>query len=700
MRNLLISLATTCIMLSACSEQKTVQNPFFTEWNTPFGIPPFEQIDAAHYLPAFEKGLAQHAAEIDSIANQTAEPTFKNTIDALDYSGALLEKVSGVFYNLTDAETNDSLQSIAKEISPLLSEHDDNMYMNEKLFQRVKAIYDNQDKENLSPEQKRVLDLYYKSFVRSGALLDAEKKEQLKQINKDLALLQLQFDENVLAETNDYALIIDKREDLSGLPQGVIDAAAETAKAKGLTDKWVITLHNPSWIPFLQYADNRELRKQVYQAYTHRADNGNENDNNDNINKIINLRIQKAKLLGFNTYADYVLDDKMAKNPQNVMDLLTKIWDKSNKRAKEELNDMQKIADKEGANIKIEPWDWWYYAEKVRAEKFNLNESEIKPYFQADNVRDGAFMVANKLWGITFTELPDAPVYHPEVKAFEVKDADGKHLSVLFTDYFPRASKQGGAWMNNYKNQYIKDGVESRPVICNVGNFTKPTQDTPSLLSLDEVETLFHEFGHALHGMLTQCNYPMVSGTNVSRDFVELPSQIMEHWATEPEVLKMYARHYKTGEVIPDSLITKINNAGAFNQGFITSELVAAAILDMKWHMIGENGDINPKAFEKEAMSQIGLIPEIAPRYRTPYFRHIFCNDYSAGYYSYLWAEVLDADAFDAFREKGIFNQEVAAAYRNNILKKGGSVEPMELYISFRGQAPNPDALLRNRGLN
>lgn len=700
MKHLLISLATTCIMFSACSTKPTETNPFFTEWNTPFGIPPFEKIDAAHYMPAFEAGLAQHTAEIDSIANLTSTPDFKNTIEALDFSGALLRKVSGVFFNLTDAETNDSLQSIAQEISPLLSEHDDNLYMNDKLFARVKAVYDNQDKENLTPEQKRVLDLYYKNFVRSGALLNAEQKEQLKKINKELSVLQLRFDNNVLKETNSYKLVIDKKEDLAGLPQGAIDAAAEAAKANGEEGKWVITLHNPSWIPFLQYADNRELRKQVYTAYTKRGDNGNENDNNEYINKIINLRIEKAKLLGFNTFADYVLDENMSKKPENVMALLTKIWDKANPRAKEEVKEMQAIADKEGVNIKIEPWDWWYYAEKVRAEKFNLNEEQIKPYFQVDNVRDGAFMVANKLWGITFTEIPDAPVYHPDVKAFEVKDADGKHLSVLFVDYFPRASKQGGAWMNNYRGQYIQNGKETRPVICNVGNFTKPTQDTPSLLTLDEVETLFHEFGHALHGMLTQCNYPMVSGTNVARDFVELPSQIMEHWATEPEVLKMYAKNYKTGEVIPDSLITKINNAGTFNQGFTTTELVAAAILDMKWHMQDSAQVFNPAEFEKNAMLEIGLIPEIAPRYRTPYFRHIFCNDYSAGYYSYLWAEVLDADAFDAFREKGIFNQEVAAAYRNNILKKGGSVEPMELYVSFRGQAPNPDALLRNRGLN
>lgn len=699
MKHLLISIATTCIMLSACNTKTTDENPFFSKWDTPFGIPPFQRIDASHYLTAFEVGFDQHNREIDSIAKQPVEPNFKNTIEGLEFSGHLLNNVTYVFFNLTDAETNDSLQAIAEEISPRLSEHDDNIYMNDMLFARVKVVYDNQNKENLTSEQKRVLELYYKNFVRSGALLSNEDKDKLKQVNKDLALLQLKFDSNVLAETNDYALVIEHKEDLEGLPQGVIDAAAEAAAERDLDGKWVITLHNPSWIPFLQYAKNRKLREQVYTAYIKRGDNGNENDNKAIVNKIINLRIEKAKLLGYNTFADYVLVETMANNPENVMHLLQKIWDKATPKALKEVAEMQAIADKEGENIKIEPWDWWYYAEKVRAEKFNLNEEQIKPYFQVDNVRDGAFMVANKLWGISFSEIQDAPVYHPDVKAFEVKDADGKHLSVLFVDYFPRASKQGGAWMNNYRGQYIQNGTEVRPVICNVGNFTKPTQDTPSLLTLDEVETLFHEFGHALHGMLTQCNYPMVSGTNVARDFVELPSQIMEHWATEPDVLKIYAKHYKTGEVIPDSLIAKIIKTGTFNQGFTTTELVAAAILDMKWHMLDTTQEFNPVAFEKNAMQEIGLIPEIAPRYRTSYFRHIFCNDYSAGYYSYLWAEVLDADAFDAFKEKGVFNQEVAAAYRNNILKKGGSVEPMELYVSFRGQEPNPEALLRNRGL-
>ncbi len=700
MRNLLIGIATTCIMTTACTEKKTEQNPFFTEWNTPYGIPPFEMIQITDYMPAFEAGIKQHTKEIDSIANQESAPTFKNTIEPLEYSGKLLSKVSNVFFNITSAETNDSLQTLAKDIMPMLSEHDDNMYLNEKLFQRVKTIHKNQSSENLTPEQKRVLDNYYKNFVRSGALLSAEQKEEMKEINKELSVLTLQFEENVLAEKNNFALVIENEEDLAGLPADIISAAAEDAKSRNLDGKWVITLQNPSWIPFLQYSDKRDLRETVYKAYINRANNGNKYDNNEIINKITNLRIRKANLLGFPTYADFVLDDTMAKTPDNVMALLTKLWTKAVPKAKEEVIEMQTIANTEGANIKIQPWDWWYYAEKVRKAKYDLNEEEIKPYFQVENVRDGAFMVANKLWGITFEEITDAPVYNNEVKAFKVKDSNGELLSVLLVDYFPRAGKQGGAWMSNFREQYKENGKDIRPIVVNVGNFTRPTGDKPSLLTLDEVETLFHEFGHALHGMLANSTYPSVSGTNVSRDFVELPSQIMEHWATHPEVLKMYAKHYATGDTIPDVLIEKINKAATFNQGFATTELVAAAILDMKWHTISQSQKIDPQQFESQIVEEIGLIPEIAPRYRSTYFNHIFSGGYSAGYYSYLWAEVLDADAFDAFVEKGIFNQEVAQAYRKNILEKGDSEEPMTLYLKFRGAEPNPDALLRNRGLN
>lgn len=700
MRNLLIGIATTCIMTTACTEKKTEQNPFFIEWNTPYGIPPFEMIQITDYMPAFEAGIKQHTKEIDSIANQESAPTFKNTIEPLEYSGKLLSKVSNVFFNITSAETNDSLQTLAKDIMPMLSEHDDNMYLNEKLFQRVKTIYENQGSENLTPEQKRVLDNYYKNFVRSGALLSAEQKEEMKEINKELSVLTLQFEENVLAEKNNFALVIEKEEDLAGLPADIISAAAEDAKSRNLDGKWVITLQNPSWIPFLQYSDKRDLRETVYKAYINRANNGNKYDNNEIINKITNLRIRKANLLGFPTYADFVLDDTMAKTPDNVMALLNKLWTKAVPKAKEEVVVMQTIANTEGANIKIQPWDWWYYAEKVRKAIYDLNEEEIKPYFQVENVRDGAFMVANKLWGITFEEITDAPVYNNEVKAFKVKDSNGELLSVLLVDYFPRAGKQGGAWMSNFREQYKENGKDIRPIVVNVGNFTRPTGDKPSLLTLDEVETLFHEFGHALHGMLANSTYPSVSGTNVSRDFVELPSQIMEHWATHPEVLKMYAKHYATGDTIPDVLIEKINKAATFNQGFATTELVAAAILDMKWHTISQSQKIDPQQFESQIVEEIGLIPEIAPRYRSTYFNHIFSGGYSAGYYSYLWAEVLDADAFDAFVEKGIFNQEVAQAYRKNILEKGDSEEPMTLYLKFRGAEPNPDALLRNRGLN
>ncbi|MGL4779277.1 MAG: M3 family metallopeptidase [Bacteroidales bacterium] len=700
MRNLLIGIATTCIMTTACTEKKTDQNPFFTQWNTPYGIPPFELIQIDDYMPAFDAGIKQHAAEIDSIASQDTKPTFQNTIEPLEYSGKLLSRVSNVFFNITSAETNDSLQSLARDIMPALSEHDDNMYLNEKLFKRVKTIYENQDTENLTSEQKRVLDNYYKNFVRSGALLTDAQKEEMKEINKELSVLTLQFEENVLAEKNSFALVIDKEEDLAGLPADLISAAAEDAKSRNLEGKWVITLQNPSWIPFLQYSDKRDLRETVYKAYINRANNGNKFDNNQIINKITNLRIRKANLLGYPTYADFVLDDTMAKTPANVMALLNKLWNKAVPKAKEEVIEMQMIADNENANIQIQPWDWWYYAEKVRKAKYDLNEEEIKPYFQVENVRDGAFMVANKLWGITFEEITDAPVYNNEVKAFKVNDSNGELLSILLVDYFPRAGKQGGAWMSNYREQFKENGKNIRPIVVNVGNFTRPTGDKPSLLTLDEVETLFHEFGHALHGMLANSTYPSVSGTNVSRDFVELPSQIMEHWATHPEVLKMYAKHYATGDTISDVLIEKINKAATFNQGFTTTELVAAAILDMKWHTISQTQQFDPQAFEAQTIKEIGLIPEIAPRYRSTYFNHIFSGGYSAGYYSYLWAEVLDADAFDAFAEKGIFNQEVAKAYRENILEKGDSEEPMTLYLKFRGAEPNPDALLRNRGLN
>jgi peptidyl-dipeptidase Dcp len=687
-------------ILASCTNTKNDANPFFADSPVEFGIPQFDQIKIEHYKPAFLQGMKEQNEEIEAIINNPDAPTFDNTIAALEFSGKTLARVSGVFFNLVGAETNDDLKAINKEISPLLSEHEDNITLNDKLFERIKSVYDNRESAGLTREQEMVLEKYYQRFVRSGALLSAEDKEKLKDVNKQLGLQFIKFSENVLNETNAFKLVIDNEADLAGLPDWVIATAAEEAVASGDSGKWVFTLAKPSLIPFLQYSDRRDLREKMYKGYVNRGNNNNENDNKAVVAEILRLRLEKARLLGFDSFADFALDNRMAKTPANVYALLNTIWEAALPKAKEEAADMQKLIDKEGGNFKLAAWDWWYYTEKVRKEKFNLDESELKPYFAVDNVREGAFMVANKLWGVTFTEIPDVQLYHPDAKAFEMKDADGSHLSVLIVDYFPRPGKRAGAWMNNYVDQKVENGVETRPVIVNVGNFSKPVGDTPSLLNIDETQTLFHEFGHALHGMMTKCSYPAVSGTSVARDFVELPSQIMEHWAVEPEVLKLYAKHYQTGEVIPDSLIEKMQKAGTFNTGFTTTELVAAALLDMNYHTLTDLTDFNVDAFEAKTTKEIGLIDEITYRYRGPFFSHIFSSDgYAAGYYSYLWAEVLDADAYDAFVQNGIFDQETATRYRKNILEKGGSEEPMTLYKNFRGAEPNPDALLRNRGL-
>ncbi|MGL5016238.1 MAG: M3 family metallopeptidase [Bacteroidales bacterium] len=699
MKQVVLGLVATCFIASSCTQPVKEQNPFFVEWGTPFQVPPFEAIKNGDFLPAFKAAIAENQKEIEAVANSQEAPTFANTIEPLEYGGKLLSRVSSVFYNITGAETNDSLQLVAKEISPMMSEHSDNLYLNAALFQRIKTIYENQSAENLNPEQARVLEKYYKNFVRAGANLTEEQKSEMRNVNKDLSMLSLQFQDNVLSETNNFVLELTK-EDLGGLPQWYVSAAAEAAKGKGIENGWVVTLQNPSWIPFLQYSDSRELREKVYKAYINRCDNGNEFDNNQLITKLSSLRLRKAQLLGYNSFADFVLEETMAKKSENVMGLLENIWQYAVPKAKSEIVDMQNIMNAEGRGEKLQAWDWWYYADKVRQQRYALNEDELKPYFQLEKVRDGAFMVANKLWGISFTEIKDIPVYNQEVKAFEVKDKDGSHLAVLYVDYFPRPGKRGGAWMSSYRGQSIENGKNIRPVITNVGNFTRPTGDMPSLLTIGEVETLFHEFGHALHGIFSNVTYPSLAGTAVSRDFVELPSQIMEHWAMQPEVLKEYAHHYQTGEVIPDALIEKMNNAGTFNQGFSTTEIVAAAILDMNWHMQSSDVEMDPREFEKVKMNSIGLISEIAPRYRSSYFRHIFAGGYSAGYYSYLWAEVLDADAFKAFEENGIYDAKTAALFRDNILSKGGSADPMELYLKFRGAEPKADALLKNRGLN
>ena len=674
-------------MMYSCTTQ-TESNPFFSEFQTPDGVPPFDQIKLEHYEPAFRKGMEEQNKLIQAIVDSKEEPNFENVIVAFDNSSPILDRVGGVFYNLTEAETTDELTALSMKLAPVLSEHGDNISLNHDLFLKIKAVYDKKDALGLNTEQNRLLEKIYKDFVRSGANLPADKQARLRDINKQLSTLGITFSNNILNENNEFKLFVDKKEDLAGLPDWFCQSAAQEAKAAGQEGKWLFTLHNASRLPFLQYADNRDLREKMYKAYINRGNNNDKNDNKQIIKDILTLRLEKAKLLGYDCYSAFVLDNTMAKTPQTVMDFLGNLWQYALPKAKAEAAELQKLMDKEGKGQKLEAWDWWYYTEKLRKEKYNLEEDKIKPYFKLENVREGAFAVANKLYGITLTKKEGVPVYHPDVEVFEVKDADGSQLGIFYVDYFPRPGKSGGAWMSNYREQQ----GDIRPLVCNVASFTKPVGDTPSLLTLDEVETLFHEFGHGLHGLLTKCQYKGTSGTNVVRDFVELPSQINEHWATEPEVLKMYAKHYQTGEVIPDELIEKILRQKTFNQGFITTELMAAAILDMNLHNLTDMQGFDVEKFEKDAMDSLGLIPEIAPRYRTTYFNHII-GGYAAGYYSYLWANVLDNDAFEAFKEHGIFDKQTADAFRHNVLEKGDSDDPMTLYKNFRGAEPQLDPM-------
>lgn len=703
MKKAILFFVSLSLLLWGCSKQAgeiTAEgNPFFSEWNTPFKTPPFEKIKEEHYLPAFKEGIKQHQEEIDGIVNNAKAPTFKNTIEAMEGSGALLRKVRNVFYNLTSADTNDELQKIAKEVAPLLSRHRDDINMNEKLFERVKAVYDEKEKLDLSVEQNMLLEKYYKDFVRGGANLDEEKKAKLREINKELSLLSLKFGENILKENNAFELVIEKEEDLAGLPQSVINGAAEAAKERGHEGKWVFTLHKPSMIPFLQYSEKRGLREKIFKAYINRGNNNNELDNKEIASRMAALRVEKANLLGYKTHAHFVLEQNMAKKPKNVYDLLNQLWTPALKMAKKEAKELQEMIYKEDRNFKLEAWDWWYYAEKLKKAKYELDDEALRPYFKLENVRDGVFAVANKLYGIQFVERADIPKYHEDVNVFEVKEADGSHIGILYTDYFPRASKRGGAWMNSYRKQSRLEGKEVTPVICNVGNFSKPTGDKPALLSFEEVTTLFHEFGHGLHGLLSKCTYNRLSGTAVPRDFVELPSQIMENWASDPEVIQAYARHYETGEVIPKEIVDRIKKAGHFNQGFATVEYLAASFLDMDWHTLTDARERDALEFEAKSLNKIGLIPEIVVRYRSYYFNHIFSGGYSSGYYSYIWAEVLDADAFEAFKETSLFDQKRAQAFRKNILEAGGTEDPMTLYKRFRGAEPKVEPLLKRRGL-
>lgn len=699
----------TLTMLISCNKNKDSKesNPLLSEFSTPHGVPPFDQIKTSDYIPAFETGIKEHDAEIQKIVNNTDSATFENTILALDQAGNTLNRVSSVFFALKGANTNNELDSIAKVVQPLLSEHNDNINLNEALFKRVEQVKNN-DYENRTTEQKRLIDDYYKGFVRSGIALNAAQKNRLREINKELSALSLKFGDNVLAETKNYTLVIDNEADLEGLPESLIASAAETAKKKDQEGKWIFTLDATSWEPFVQYAKNRDLRKQIFTAMNNRANNNNEYDNKKIVGQIVELKLERANLLGYNTFADYALEERMAKNPENVNKLLDNLWSYAIPKAKEESAELLKLAKKDNVS-KIEPWDWWYYTEQIRQSKYNLDEEAVKPYFKEENVRNGVFAVANKLYGINFKQI-DVPVYQEDVKAFEVTDADSTVIGIIYFDSYARpGAKRPGAWMGSFRKQSKKDGERVIPIIYNVGNYNPPSDGKPALLSIDQVNTMFHEFGHGLHGLLSNTDYLSQSGTSVARDFVELPSQLMEHWAFEPEVMKMYAKHYETGEVIPDELIEKINATSTFNQGFRTTELVAAAMLDMAYYTLPKSPEMNKskegnntfdvEKFEKETLEKKGLISEIIPRYRSTYFQHIFSGGYSAGYYSYLWSEVLDADAFSAFEEKGLFDQETAKSFRENVLSKGNTEDPMTLYKNFRGSEPNEIHMLKNRGL-
>ncbi|HZW40192.1 MAG TPA: M3 family metallopeptidase [Ignavibacteriaceae bacterium] len=700
MKKIGLPIVALAFMTIACNtnkeQKKEMNNPFFSEYTTPFQVPPFNEIKLEHFMPAFDQGIKDQEAEIKAITDNKEEPTFENTILAFDQSGMLLDK-AGVFFNLNSANTNDDMQALAREITPKLSAHRDNIMLNKDLFKRVKAVYDKRNELNLDAEQLRVVEKYYQDFERSGANLPDDKQAELRKLNDELSMLELKFGDNALAETNkNFKLVIDNEADLKGLPSDVIAAAAELAKKDSMEGKWVFTPQTPSMIPFLQYAENRALREKLYMGYTHRGNNDNEFDNKKVIEKIVTLRDQRAKLLGFANHAAYVADVNMAKTPEKIDEFLMKLWTPALERAKAERADMQEMINKEGGNFKLAMWDWWYYAEKVRKAKYDLDEAQLKPYFSLNNVVDGMIYTASKLYNIKFIKRTDLPVYNDEVITYEVQEADGKHIGVFYMDFHPRAGKRNGAWCTSFRDQYYKDGKKVTPVVSIVCNFTRPAGDVPALLSFDEVTTLFHESGHALHGLFTDGPYRRTAG-NVPRDFVELPSQIMENWAKEPEVLRVYAKHYKTGEVIPEELIAKLEKSAQFNQGFETVEYLAASLLDMDWHTQPFNGDV--VTFEKAAMDKIGLIDEIVPRYRSTYFSHIFSGGYSAGYYVYIWAAVLDADAFDAFKQSGnIFNPDYAAKFRT-LLTKSGSDEGMTIYKNFRGQEPSIEPLLKRRGL-
>ena len=694
------------IILITFSSIQAMENPFYKNYKTQFEIPPFSEIEEKHFMPAYFKGMEEHNNEIEQIIQNTEKPSFENVIIAMERSGELLDKVNAVFFNLSGSATNEKLQEIEKEISPKLSQHYDSISLNPYIFKKVSLLWEDVDNLNLSQEERKILEETYKRFIRSGALLKGSDKDRYADINQEISKLSVQFSQNLLAETNNFEIIL-SRDDLKGLPEDIVNLAKEEAdnKFKKTSDKkyankYIFTSHRSSMYPFLTYSERRDLREKLYTGYIMRGDNDNEYDNKNITSKIASLRVEKANILGFETHAHYVLDNTMAKTPEAVYELLNQLWEPALSRAKNELQELQKFVNEEGQNFKIASWDWWHYSEKVRKDKYNIDEEELKNFFTLDNTIDGIFKTANKLFGLTFEEKFDIELYHPDARVWQVKDKNGSHLGLYIGDYYTRSSKRGGAWMSTFKDQSNFDGRE-RPIVINVCNFPPPSKDKPSLLSFEHVTTLFHEFGHGLHGLLTNTHYRSLSGTSVSRDFVEFPSQVLEHWASEPELLKSYAKHYKTGEVISDELIDKMKNASKFNQGFANTEYLAATYLDMDWHSLESTDIQDTNDFERKSLEKIGLIDEIVSRYRTTYFQHIFTSSYSAGYYSYIWAAVLDSDAFAAFKESGdIYNQDLANKYREYILEKGGTENPMELYQKFRGSNPNIGPLLEDRGLN
>lgn len=687
------------LMLASFKPQPNMENPFLSDYKTPFGVPPFHLIEEAHYIPAFRIGMEQEKADIEAIIKNTETPGFENTVLAFDNAGEQLRKVRSVFFSLNGANTNPNMQAIARELTPMLSAHSNSIRLNEDLFLKIQKVYEARMELGLNVEQMRLVEKIYQDFARNGAALPAEQKERLRQINERLSVISLQLGENVLAETNNFQLIIDNPEDLAGLPEAAIAGAEAEAKRVKMEGKWVFTLQKPSWIPFLQYSDRRDLREKLYRAYFMRCDNDNEYDNKALFAELLRLREERSKLLGFKNFAEFSTSDNMAQNPENVYNFLYQVWKPALAMAIQERDEMQQIIDREGGNFKLASWDWWKYAEKLRLEKYDLNEDELKPYFTKDNVRDGVFHLCERLYGLTFKQHFDLPVYHEEVEVYEVFDRDGSHLGLLYMDFHPRPGKRAGAWCGTFRSGSYENGKKVHPIVTIVTNFARPVGDLPAMWTWDEVNTYFHEFGHALHNLFADGQYRRTS-RDVPRDFVELPSQVLENWAGEPEMLKTYALHYETRQPIPDELIRKLENSKHFNQGFSTVEYVAAALLDMDLHTMDAAGEIDIRATEQAAMQRIGLIDEIIPRYRTTYFNHIFGTGYAAGYYVYLWAGVLDADAYDAFRESGdLFNREIAARFRKHILAENSLGEGMGQYVKFRGKEPSIEPLLKQRGL-